>query len=133
MYRRWGRLGIRRADWERLLRSSRCWTVTAPGHGLIALVTVGRLHDEPGVVDLALQVTDSHQRRGIGTLLARHATENARQAGAHTLSVYTQADNMPMLRLVSHLGPAQHLRDGPYVDIRLDLRQTVAPDEEAPA
>ncbi|MEU1310961.1 GNAT family N-acetyltransferase [Streptomyces cinnamoneus] len=55
----------------------------------LALTSAGWLSQEAGVVDLALQVADAHQRRGIGTALARHAAAHARSRGAHTLTVHT--------------------------------------------
>ncbi|MGQ4383595.1 hypothetical protein [Streptomyces sp. SAS_270] len=35
--------------------------------------------------------------------------------------------NAPMLRLLDHLGPAEHTRDGPYVEVRLAL-DALTPD-----
>ncbi|MFG2996597.1 GNAT family N-acetyltransferase [Streptomyces sp. NPDC048340] len=121
MHRRWGRLRIGRSHWLRLLRASRCWTASVPGDGVIALVSIGRLHHSPGVVDLGVQVADTHQRRGIGTGLVRLAAGHALAAGADTLSVYTEQANVPMLGLLHRLGPACTLRDGTHTELRLPL------------
>ncbi|MCA6092060.1 GNAT family N-acetyltransferase [Streptomyces sp. SCA3-4] len=75
--------------------SNACWSTapagsasTAPAAPL-ALTSAGWLSQEAGVVDLALQVANAHQRRGTGTALARHVAAHARSRGAHTLTVHT--------------------------------------------
>jgi len=88
------------------------------------MASAGFVSREEGVVDLGLQVADAHQRRGIGTRLARHAAAHARRRGAHTLTAFTDASNTAMLRLLAHLGPAEHTRDGTYLDVRIPLGDT---------
>ncbi|UQA97589.1 GNAT family N-acetyltransferase [Streptomyces halobius] len=98
----------------------------------LALVCVGPISREPGLVDLGLQVADDRHRQGIGTALARQAAWIARTHGAHTRTAFTQASNAPMLRLLERLGPTQHTRDGPYVEVRVAL-DALAPDTLPPA
>ncbi|MFK4222209.1 GNAT family N-acetyltransferase [Streptomyces sp. NPDC019890] len=121
LLRRWGRTHITRRDFSRLLAHGDCWIAPGVGDGPVALASAGPLSREAGVVDLGLQVADAHQRRGIGTALARHVAEHARARGAHTLSAYIQASNMPMLRLLRRLGPTRHTRDGTHLDVCVAL------------
>ncbi|MER5567188.1 N-acetyltransferase family protein [Streptomyces goshikiensis] len=121
LHRRWGRTRIVRHDIERLLRHSRCWIAVHGADGVIALGSAGPVSRQPGVFDLGLQVADTHQRRGIGLALARRAAVHARSRGAHTLSVYTQASNLPMLGLVRRLGHVTASRDATHLDVRLSL------------
>ncbi|WP_405734920.1 GNAT family N-acetyltransferase [Streptomyces sp. NBC_01537] len=121
LVRRWGRTHINRRGLSRLLAQGDCW-ITLDADGIpVALASIGPVSREPGVVDLGLQVADAHQRRGIGTALARHAADHARARGAHTLTAYTEASNEPMLRLLHRLGPSRHTRDGAQVDVRIPL------------
>lgn len=121
MHRRWGRLRIHRPDFARLLLASDNWTASTPGEGIIGLVSVGRLHNSPGVVDLGVHVADHLHRRGIGTGLVRFAARHAMTGGAHTLSVYTEQANTPMLRLLRRLGPASRPGGGTHSELRLSL------------
>ncbi|WP_435217667.1 GNAT family N-acetyltransferase [Streptomyces sp. bgisy034] len=98
-----------------------CWLGLGTDNEPVALVCTGPVSREPGVFDLALQVADDHQLRGIGTALARHAAEHAHIRGAHTLSAYTEASNQPMLRLLHRLGPVRQTRHGSHLDVRLHL------------
>ncbi|MFJ9551254.1 GNAT family N-acetyltransferase [Streptomyces erythrochromogenes] len=126
MHRRWGRLRIRRPDFARLLLASDNWMASTPGDGLIGLVSVGRLHSSPGVVDLGVQVADHLHRRGIGTGLVRFAARHAMAGGAHTLSVYTEQANIPMLRLLRRLGPVSTPRGGTHCEVRLSLAEVTS-------
>lgn len=132
MHRRWGRLRIRRPDFERLLRTSDNWTASAPGDGVIALVSIGRLQHSPGVVDLGVQVADHLHRRSIGTGMVRFAARHALAGGAHTLSVYTGQANAQMLGLLRRLGPASTLRDGSHTELRLSLSEVTSHSSPTP-
>ncbi|WP_306300076.1 MULTISPECIES: GNAT family N-acetyltransferase [Streptomyces] len=121
LLRRWGRSRITRRDISRLLAHSTIWIGLDADGAPLGIVSAGFVSREAGVVDLGLQVADAHQRRGIGTLLARHAADHARRRGAHTLTAYLHAANTPMLRLLDRLGPAAHTRHGTYLDVRILL------------
>ncbi|MEU2874110.1 GNAT family N-acetyltransferase [Streptomyces olivoreticuli] len=129
---RWGRTHITRRDFSRLLAHGDCWINLGAGDGPLALAFTGPVSRESGVVDLALQVADAHQRRGIGTALARHAAEHARACGAHTLTAYTEASNTPMLRLLHRLGPARPTPDGTHLDVRIPLGAAAHPAGRPP-
>ncbi|WP_234332297.1 GNAT family N-acetyltransferase [Streptomyces sp. NRRL F-5650] len=121
LLRRWGRTRPSPRTLGRLLAHADCWLGLGAGDEPLALVSVGPVSREAGVFDLGLQVADAHQRRGIGTALARHAAQYAHDRGAHTLSTYTEASNQPMLRLLRRLGPVREMRHGAHLDVRLPL------------
>ncbi|MCX5059043.1 MULTISPECIES: GNAT family N-acetyltransferase [Streptomyces] len=121
LLRRWGRTRLTPRDLTRLLAQAQCWLGLDADERPLALVCLGPVSREPGVVDLGLQVADDHHRRGIGTALARQAARMARTRGAHTLTAFTQASNAPMLRLLERLGPTRRTRDGPYVEVSIAL------------
>ncbi|KMS67719.1 hypothetical protein ACM01_41600 [Streptomyces viridochromogenes] len=127
MVRRWGRTRLMPRDLTRLLERSQCWIGLDADEQPLALVCIGPVSREAGVVDLGLQVADDRHRQGIGTALGRHAARLARTRGARTLSAFTQASNTPMLRLLDRLGPTRHTRDGPHVEVRVAL-DALAPD-----
>ncbi|MBM7167067.1 GNAT family N-acetyltransferase [Streptomyces sp. G44] len=121
LLRRWGRTHLPHRTLGQLLAHAECWLGLGAGDEPLALVCAGPVSREAGVFDLGLQVADAHQRRGIGTALARHAAQYAHARGAHTLSTYTEASNRPMLRLLRRLGPVRETRHGPHLAIRLHL------------
>ncbi|MFI2204809.1 GNAT family N-acetyltransferase [Streptomyces sp. NPDC020192] len=121
LLRRWGRTHLPHPVLGRLLSHTESWLGLGGDGKPIALVSAGPLSREAGVFDLGLQVADTWHRRGIGTLLARHAAEHAHTLGAHTLSAYTEASNEPMLRLLDRLGLVHHIRHGSHLDVRLPL------------
>ncbi|MGP9017619.1 GNAT family N-acetyltransferase [Streptomyces sp. BR1] len=118
---RWGRTQLPHRTLGQLLAQADCWLGLGAGDEPLALVCTGPVSRETGVFDLGLQVADAHQRRGIGTALARHAAQHAHARGAHTLSTYTQASNRPMLRLLRRLGTVRETRHGAHLDVRLHL------------
>lgn len=118
---RWGRTRLTPRDLALLLAQAQCWIELDANQWPLALVCVGSVNRQPGVVDLGLQVADDHHRRGIGTAMARQAARIARTRGAHTLTAFTHASNTPMLRLLEHLGPTRRTRDGPYAEVRVAL------------
>ncbi|MEJ8650625.1 GNAT family N-acetyltransferase [Streptomyces sp. MS1.AVA.3] len=121
LLRRWGRTHLTPRDLTRLLTQSLCWIGLDADERPLALVCVGPVSGESGVVDLGLQVADDHHRQGLGTALALQAAGIARTGGVHTLTAYTQASNAPMLRLMERLGPSRRTRDGPHVEVRVAL------------
>ncbi|MFJ9151814.1 GNAT family N-acetyltransferase [Streptomyces sp. NPDC102270] len=136
LLRRWGRTRLTPRDLTRLLAQAQCWIGLDADERPLALVCVGPVSGEPGVVDLGLQVADDRHRQGIGTALVRQAARIARTRGARTLTAFTQASNAPMLRLLERLGPTRHTRDGPYVEVRIALdahaSDTLPPTRTAP-
>ncbi|MFD3760520.1 GNAT family N-acetyltransferase [Streptomyces sp. NPDC058622] len=120
LHHRWGHAQVRQRDWGRLLALSKCWAATEADE-VVGLVSVGPVRNEPGAVDLGLQVADPHHRRGIGTRLIQIAAGRARAAGARTLHAYVERSNRPMLALLRHLGPTAESPDGAHLQVRLPL------------
>lgn len=133
LHRRWGRTRIVHRDIERLLHHSSCWIALHGTDEVVALGSAGPVSRQPGVFDLGLQVADVHQRRGIGLALARHAAAHARSRGPHTLSVYAEASNLPMLGLVRRLGHPTEIREGAHLDVRVPLSGASADSPTTPA
>jgi GNAT superfamily N-acetyltransferase len=69
------------------------------GHGL--WVATG----EPGEVEIALVVADAHQRRGIGTALARALGVEVAARGFERVQTLTLAGNRAVPRMVARLAP----------------------------
>jgi GNAT superfamily N-acetyltransferase len=51
-----------------------------------------------------LYVTPAHRRRGIARVLLQHVIDDARQAGAHRVSLQTETGNTPALTLYAAAG-----------------------------
>jgi GNAT superfamily N-acetyltransferase len=78
------------------------------GHGLWV-----RLSD-PSVAEIAIVVGDHHQRRGIGTTLARALTDDLVADGVSDIEVFSISDNRAVTRMVARAAPgARRELDGP--------------------
>jgi GNAT superfamily N-acetyltransferase len=65
------------------------------------------------VAEVALVVTDSHQRRGIGTVLAERLVEAAGARGIERIEVFSETRNRAVARMVRRRAPdAERERDG---------------------
>ncbi len=51
-----------------------------------------------------LYVAPNHRRTGIANALVQHIVQDARAAGAHRVSLQTETDNIPALRLYGNIG-----------------------------
>lgn len=60
--------------------------------------------DAPGSADTA-PVADDHQRRGIGTRLARFVVADARRRGVDELEALVLPGNHPVHRMISRVAP----------------------------
>ncbi len=87
-----------------------------PGVGVARYI---RFPAEPEVAEVAVTVVDSHQGRGIGTLLLGLLSRSAAANGIHTFRAYVLESNTAMLRIFRDLG-ARVLREGAGV-LRLDV------------
>lgn len=63
-----------------------------------------RLPGEPKVAELAVAVVDSHQGRGLGTLLLAMLSRSAAQNGIETFLGYVLAEDAPIMRIARHWG-----------------------------
>jgi len=77
------------------------------GHGLWV-----RLRD-PSVAEIAIVVSDRHQRRGIGTALVRAVSDDLVAHGVDDIEVFSSTANRAVVRMVSRAAPdAQRHLDG---------------------
>jgi acetyltransferase len=93
-----------------------------PQHGTI--VGVGRYVRDPyrpGVADVALEVADDLQGRGIGTALARRVVERACARGIARLTAATLRENVAARALLRRLGFRPVATQGPVIDFELGL------------
>jgi RimJ/RimL family protein N-acetyltransferase len=70
------------------------------------------------VAEVAITVMDSHQGRGLGTLLLGLLSRCASEGGIHTFRAYVLADNRPMLKMLLDLGATVQREEG---TLRLDV------------
>lgn len=81
----------------------------------------------PGIADLGIVVLDQHQRRGVGTLLARALMTDLAVRGIAEVEVFTTTGNRAVARMVARQAPgARHELDGPTLTYRFDTPATVA-------
>jgi RimJ/RimL family protein N-acetyltransferase len=85
-----------------------------PGLGVARYIRL----DDPAVAEVAITVVDSHQGRGLGSLLLGLLARSASRHGIHTFRAYVLADNTPMLRMLLDLGAEVQREDG---ILRLDV------------
>jgi len=78
---------------------------------------------DPSVAEIALVVGDRHQRRGIGTALARAATDDLLAHGVDDVEVFSISDNRAVARMVARAAPdARRELDGPTMTWRFPAR-----------
>ena len=87
----------------------------APGE-LIAVGRWVRLVNEPEAAEIAITVADSHQRQGIGSLLADALAAEARLHGIRRFTATVAGDNVPALRLLAKASQQLELRHGHGVE-----------------
>jgi RimJ/RimL family protein N-acetyltransferase len=89
-----------------------------------SIVGIGRYAHHPGrqgVADLAVEVTDELQNMGIGTALARHTVQRARENGFALLTATTLWENRPARALLRRFGFRAHASDGSEIELELKL------------
>lgn len=77
--------------------------------------------DRPGVADVAFEVADELQGRGIGTLLARRLIERAYANGFELLEATTLWENRPARALLRRLGFQARTSQGTEIGLELAL------------
>ncbi|HWI73464.1 MAG TPA: GNAT family N-acetyltransferase [Baekduia sp.] len=94
---------------------------TTTGTG-IAVARFIRLQDDPTTAEIAITIADAYHRRGLGTLLLDLLATRAREESITTFTGLVLADNTPMLRLLSHLGPTRRrAASAGAVEVEVDL------------
>ena len=94
----------------------------APGSGqLVGVARFIRIPAEPDQAEIAVTVSDSWQRRGLGTALLRELAQRAAEAGIGYFVAEILAENQPMLTLAHQLGDTETTCHGTTVSARIDL------------
>jgi RimJ/RimL family protein N-acetyltransferase len=88
---------------------------------MVGTVRYVRHPDRPMAADLAIEVADDMQRRGIGTALARRLVATARSNGLHQLTATTLWENLPARLLLRGLGFQAVASAGTEIELELDL------------
>jgi GNAT superfamily N-acetyltransferase len=87
------------------------------GHGLWVRTA------DPSVAEVAIVVADRHQRRGVGTALARAVMEDLVAHGVAGIEVFSTSDNRAVARMVSRAAPDAHRElDGPTATYAFPVR-----------
>ena len=101
-----------------------------------SIVGVGRyvhVADRSKVADLAVEVSDELQSMGIGTALARHTVQRARDNGFALLTATTLWENRPARALLRRLEFYACARDGSEIELELKLDAPSDGPEDTPA
>ncbi|MFZ2012738.1 MAG: GNAT family N-acetyltransferase [Nocardioides sp.] len=81
-----------------------------------------RHRDDPTSAEVAVEVVDEWQGRGVGSLLGRHLAARARGEGVARFTALMSADNTRSKRLLEKLGTLTVVaRDGATVEYRVTL------------
>ena len=90
-----------------------------------------RLDNDPDNAEVAVAVTDSHQHRGLGTLLLARLAQAAKLNGVQRFWAFVYWDNAPVLKLVRELGvrirfvgSGMYRVTGAVPDIPVDIPQS---------
>ena len=74
-----------------------------------------RFTDRPDTAEVAITVVDSHQGKGLGTLLLGMLARSATESGIDTWVAFVLTENTPMLKLFRDLGARSATVEGPGV------------------
>jgi RimJ/RimL family protein N-acetyltransferase len=81
-----------------------------------------RYPDDPTTAEVAIEVVDDWQSRGVGSLLATRLSARAQHEGIRHVTALLSADNRRSRRLLARIGDVTHVhRDGATVSYRVDL------------
>lgn len=98
------------------------WVVMTADQGPgIASARYIRLHDRPHVAEIALGVRDSHQGRGVGTLLLGALAAAAPVAGVTHFQANVLSENAPMRALLDRFGVHWRFAEPGVVATEFDL------------
>jgi RimJ/RimL family protein N-acetyltransferase len=91
--------------------SSVAWLAAVDGRP-VGIGRYIRMDEDPCTADVALEVVDDHQRRGLGTVLLDAITTLAAANGVRRLRATALPDNRASLRLLSRVGVPMAWEDG---------------------
>ncbi|MFC1639194.1 GNAT family N-acetyltransferase [Gemmatimonadota bacterium] len=83
------------------------WVAVDHSEGVERAVGVARyirLDETSDVAEVAVAVADTHQGRGLGTILLGRLAQSARDNGVRRFLAFVCCDNAPVLKLVRELG-----------------------------
>ncbi|MEU5486017.1 GNAT family N-acetyltransferase [Streptomyces mirabilis] len=106
------RTSLAPAQWDRLVQRPRGRVLLTTPHDApscaVAMTSLAQIPGEPAVCDLAMLIADvapdNYQGRGLGTRLADHAADLARELNFRALSVTSSPANWRVWQIVEHLG-----------------------------
>jgi GNAT superfamily N-acetyltransferase len=92
------------------------------GDALVGVAQYFRSATDPNRAEVAVEVADSHHRRGVGARLVRELARLAAGAGITHFTATVLAENRPVLALIRHSGgDVSTTLDGPYTDVVVTL------------
>ncbi|HEY7136869.1 MAG TPA: GNAT family N-acetyltransferase [Acidimicrobiia bacterium] len=85
-----------------------------------------RRREDPASADVAVEVVDEWQGRGVGSALLRRIARRAREEGVSSLHGTVLSSNRAMLATIDTLAAPWHTtsRDGPVLGIEIELAGT---------
>lgn len=86
----------------------------------------------PVAAEVAFVVEDEYQGRGIGGRLMRHLRDLALANGITVFVAEVLTDNIPMLRLLTHIGPTRKHYERGCCEVEVDLQPERAMETSAP-
>jgi GNAT superfamily N-acetyltransferase len=95
-----------------------------PGIGVARCIRLAR---DPRIAELALTVVDSHQGRGLGTLLLDLLTASAGARGIRAFRADVLDDNAPMLRMLRARGAIERRIEPGVLRLEIPIRAERAP------
>jgi RimJ/RimL family protein N-acetyltransferase len=116
--------------------SHMAWVAVDPNNpehpGLGVARCIRRPHD-PRTAEVAITVVDSHQGKGLGTILLSLITRSAIQQGIDAFVAHVLVENAPMLKLFNELGGTVTLEDAGVVAVRMPLPRRAEDLPDSPA
>lgn len=104
----------------------------SPDHPGLGVARYIQLPHDPKVAEVAITVVDSHQRRGLGTLLLGVITQSAVQHGIEAFVAHVLMQNTPMIKLFQALGGVVAMDDPGVVAVRMPLPRRVEDLPDSP-
>jgi RimJ/RimL family protein N-acetyltransferase len=106
---------------------------SSPEHPGLGVARCIRSPKDPTVAEVAVTVVDSHQGKGLGTLLLGVLTRAAVQQGIETFVAHVLAENAPMLNLFTAFGSTVTMDDAGVLAVRMPLPRRVEDLPRSPA
>lgn len=81
------------------------------------------LPDDPGAAEVAVEVDDNWQGRGLGGRLISALVDRARAEGITRLLAYVSTENLPVVGWISRAGGIVHSHDADTIELSLPLER----------